>query len=572
MATLETPPQITTELSPLQRWSHSCSRAVDGFEKNPGRVLFGVSLLYFTLVIPLALVKLLWADEFVTFYIAKLNSVRAVWDALSLGADPNPPGSHLLVMWSMRIFGDGALAVRFPAIVASWLGVVCLFLFLTKRVPVIYAAAGACFFMSTAAFNYSYESRSYAMVLGFAMLSLVLWRASVEGKYPVWAAVGLAITLAAGLSSNYFAVLAFFPIAAGELVRNIERRKIDLRIWVALAIASLPMLAYLPLINHAIRTFGPHAWNKPTPDFLTDSYEEMIEVILWPALAIMAAGVVTWLYQRKARGFTLPGVLPRHESVAVIVNMAYPFIGYAIAVARAGMISPRFVIPMCYGFAIAAVVTWYRLFARQGLAAVFLLLLCFSWAVSRDGVCAYDYLAQRAAFNHVRDSLPQTDTIAVSDSLLVLPLHYYSPPQIASHLVFPLDFKAIHKYKGEDSLEQNLWAGRQIFPVPLVSLQQLENDMPNYMIVTTPGNWLLQKLEADGDPAHELPIFPDSQDIRGFTPLCHGDVFMFEMGDALGTREQYALNGNDTLNGSNKVKASNNLNREQGAKHTGMSQ
>jgi len=149
----------------------------------------------------------------------------------------------------------------------------------------------------------------------------------------------------------------------------------------------------------------------------------------------------------------------------------------------------------------------------------------------------------------------------------VLPLHYYSPPQVASHLVFPLDFKAIHKYKGEDSLEQNLWAGRQFFPVPLVSLQQLENNMQDYMIVTTTGNWLLQKLEADGDPAHLLPIYPDSSDIRGFTPLCHGDVFMFEMGDALGNGDRYASNR------SSKVKAANTMSpREQSPKRTGISQ
>lgn len=567
MATLEIPPKIETGLSPVYRWSLACSRVVQGFQESPGRTLFGVALIYFMLVIPLALIKLLWADEFITFYIAKLNNIRAIWAALSLGADPNPPLSHILVMWSMRLFGDSALAVRLPAILTSFLGVVCLYLFLKKHLPVIYAAAGACFFMSTAAFNYSYESRSYALMLGFAMLSLLLWRESIDGYHQGWALAGLTLTLAAGLSSNYFACLAFFPIAAGELVRTIERRKVDLRIWVALAMASLPIFAYMPLINHAIKTFGPHAWNKPTPDFLFDSYDEMIEVILYPALAVFAAGLVTWFYQRRTRRYSLPGVLPRHELAAVVVNMAYPFIAYAIAVARAGMISPRFVIPMSYGFAIAVVVTWYRMFSRQALAAVFLLALCFSWAVTRDGVCAYDYLAQRSAFNHVRDSLPMSDTIAVSDSLLVLPLQHYSPPEIASRIVFPLDFKAIHKYKGEDSLEQNLWNGRQLFPVPLVSLQQLENDMKNYLIVATQGNWLLQQLDADGDPARTLPIFPESADIRGFTPLCHGDVFLFEMGDALGSREQYASNA------TGKTKTSKILGAERGPRRAlGISQ
>ncbi len=397
MATLQFPSPAHSDPRLLERWSIRASEMIDDFERHPGRTLFGISLFYLMLVIPLALIKLLWADEFITFYIAKLNSLRAIRTALSNGADPNPPAAHYLAMWSMRLFGDSALAVRLPAILASLLGVICLFVFLKRRVPVIYAAAGACFFMSTAAFNYSYEARSYALSLGFAMLSLVLWRESIEGAHPRVAAVGLAVTLALGISSNYFGVLAFFPIAAGELVRNIENRKIEYRVWLALAFGGLPIFAYMPLINHAIKTFGPHAWNKPTPDFLTDSYEEMVDAVLYPGLAMMAAGVAAWLYQRKKpRNYS--AVLPRHELTAVVVNMAYPFIAYAIAVARAGMISPRFVIPMCYGFAIASVVAWYRVFPRRSLAGVSLLVVFACWAVTHEAMMGYDYLAQRSAF------------------------------------------------------------------------------------------------------------------------------------------------------------------------------
>jgi hypothetical protein len=151
-----------------------------------------------------------------------------------------------------------------------------------------------------------------------------------------------------------------------------------------------------------------------------------------------------------------------------------------------------------------------------------------------------------------------------------MPLFHYSPPQVASRIVFPIDFDAIHKYKGEDSLERNFWSGRQVFPVPLVSMQQLENDMQNYLIVTTQGNWLLRQLEADGDPARTVPIYPDSRDIRGFTPLCHDQVFMFEKGDALGN-ERYA-----STRGAGKIKASTNLSpRERSTRpvgHAGMSQ
>ncbi len=505
------------------------SDLVDAINRNPGRVVLAISLVYFAMAGLLAGLKLLWFDEFITFYVAKLNGVPAIWHALSHGVDPNPPLLHILVMASMRLFGDGPLAVRLPAILGEWIGLFSLYVFLRRRVPTIFAAAGMCFFMATDAFEYSYEGRPYALTLGFAMLSLVAWRSAVEGRYRVLACFALAITLAAGLSSNYFAVLAFFPIAAGELVRNLERRKFELRVWLALAAGALPIVFYLPLINHAIAQFSPYAWNKPHLGFLLDGYASTVEVILWPALLLLAIGAASSIRNRRSPGPALEPVLPRHEVVAVAIQMAYPLIGLALAVARAGMISPRCVLPVCYGFAISVAVAGYRLFARHSLGALLLLGLCLTWAVARDAVCAYWLVNQRAAFYHVRDALPSARSIVVSDSLLVLPLQYYSPRQIASQIAFPLDFNAVRRYKKEDSPEENLWAGRAIFPVPILPLNEFESATPRYLIVASSNNWLLQKLAAEGRPAQKLPIQTNSKDITGFTPLCHGEAFLFDM-------------------------------------------
>jgi len=542
MATL-LPPQLLQNQS-ARNWFARIEEAVAAINQKPGVVLLALSVFYLLLVIPLALIKLLWADEFITYYVAKLNSVDGVLNALSRGADPNPPLSHLLVMWSIRLFGDSAFAVRIPAILAVLVGVICIFLFLRRRLPVVFAAAGTSLFLSTAALNYAYESRSYALILGFSMLSLLLWSEAIDGNHERAAAVGLAITLGAGIASNYFCVLAFFPIAAGEVLRNLRHHKIEWRIWIALAVGGLPFLFFLPLINHAIAQFGPHAWNKPKLDVIADSYTEMVEVVLIPALAILGIAVVHFFYQKKETHEPRPPVLPRHEMVAVLVLMMYPMIGYALAVARAGMISPRFVLPVCWGFAIATVVAFYRIFSRSAVAAGALLLVFASWAIARDGFCAYDYFEQRVAFYRVLNNMPPVNAIVVADSLLVQPIYHYAPPQVAARIVFPLDFKLIELYKREDSLEQNYWAARGIFPVPIVSMKQLQETYPNYVVVAPNGNWLLQKFEVDGAPVSRLPITTNSRSIGGFTPLSHGETYFFEVGNALPADEQYAQKAN----------------------------
>ena len=225
--------ELQTELAPAyaSRWSTACERVYYSINDGPARV-FGVAIgVYAAVTVVLTYIKLFWFDELITLYIAKLNSIRAVWKALEAGTDPNPPLTHVLVMVSTRLLGTGPLAVRLPAILGGLLGLVCLWAFLRKRLPPLYAAVGVGFFLCTAAYDYSYEARSYALTLGFAMLALLSWqRAATEPRREKWLLL-LALALAAGISSNYFAVLAFFPIAAGELVRSVERRRIDLPIW-----------------------------------------------------------------------------------------------------------------------------------------------------------------------------------------------------------------------------------------------------------------------------------------------------------------------------------------------------
>ena len=101
------------------------------------------------------------------------------------------------------------------------------------------------------------------------------------------------LALALGLSSNYYGILAFFPIAIGETVLTIRTRRIYPATWLALAAAALPLLAYLPLIHHNIAEFTPHAWNRPRLDMLSDSYLILFEGILWPVLGF-ALYLASW--------------------------------------------------------------------------------------------------------------------------------------------------------------------------------------------------------------------------------------------------------------------------------------
>jgi len=250
-------------------------------DRAPGRAFALLTIVYLVAAACMSSVKLLWLDELITLHISRLGSIAAIWNALAQGADPNPPISHILVHYSRMIFGDHELAYRLPATAGYWVGLLSLFLFLLRRLSGTWALAGTILSMTMAAFDYCYESRSYAIFYGLGMLATLCWSIAVDPasrKFDRGASLaGMIVALAAGISTNYFAVLAFFPIGVGELARTLRKvqrsdrrtslpgdgtgrsflRAIDVPVSSGLAVAAVPLLAYRPLIARAIAQFSP---------------------------------------------------------------------------------------------------------------------------------------------------------------------------------------------------------------------------------------------------------------------------------------------------------------------------
>ena len=210
-----------------------------------------LTVVYLVVTACLSWFKLMWMDEQITVHIAALGSPSAIWKALAAGADPNPPLTHLLVLLCSRLFGAHTYVFRIPAIVGYWVGMLSLFLYLRRRTTPTWALLGTVISMGMAGFEWSYESRSYALFYGTTMAALLFWSYAADsfprpGRWK-WIAA-LALALATGLCCNYFSVLAFVPIALGELTATLERRNlsgtrpsvwssVDLSVWCAMAVA-----------------------------------------------------------------------------------------------------------------------------------------------------------------------------------------------------------------------------------------------------------------------------------------------------------------------------------------------
>ena len=551
--------------------------AAQWIDAHPASTFSCLTTLYLVTVFFLSWTKLLWMDELITLHIARLNSTGAIWHALASGADPNPPMIHLLVMLCRRIFGEHAWALRLPAMAGYWIGLLSLYLFLRRRVSATWALAGTVISMGMRAFEWSFESRSYAIFYGLAMLAFLCWTLSVDRSIAprrrAWAIAGMALALAGGVCTNFFAVLAFFPVAAAEAMLTWERARLKQRgsgpaailaaifksvrwpAWCAFAVAGTPLLLFRTIIANSIQLYAPYAWNKSSLDQAINGYTQIVQWLSYPLVVLMYFAVAVHLLRRldaRSLGLIRPRWLRRlaqvppadaallsvPEAVAVSMLFAYPLLGFALASLRGGMLSPRFVLPVCFGCAIAGTLFVVRAFAHSRVAATVVLLCALLFFAGQEGYAGWNYQVAKESFFRTLTAIPAPDyphqPLAISDNLMVLPVDFYADPSVTSRIVVPIDFPAIMQFRGEASGEVNLWTGRgSVYRFPIVPLPELQRSTATYLILTSGREWLVQDLLTHFYDAEPLLIDTHSADTYAFfCDLSHArPVFFRATGD-----------------------------------------
>ncbi|MGI4755369.1 MAG: ArnT family glycosyltransferase [Janthinobacterium lividum] len=540
----------------------------ESIDLRPWRAFALLSAFYLLATIALSHFKLLWLDELITVHIAKLGSAGAIWQALSHGADPNPPLTHLLVMASYKVFGAHTYAFRLPAVAGYWVGMLALFLFAKRLTTPTWALVTVLMSMGMVGFEWSYESRSYALIYGTTMLAVHLWSVSTEpalSRAKKSAAVaGMALALATGLCCNYFSVLAFVPVAVGELVRTMQsvwwRRNSPPRaavaqsvrwtVWLALAIALAPLVMLRSLVERAIAMYLPYAWNRVSFDATGAAYEDMVGAMLIP-LGLLA---VTWVVlcffrkygaderhratdmQQTDRIFLLSPVAAK--GAAALCLVLYPYLGWALATLHGGMLSPRFVIPVCFGMAIAGGYLGFRALGTFRSSGPAFLLFFLFWFTGRESWTGYGYSEQRDGLYKLFDALQTVDhaqeAIAVTDNLLVLPFQYYAPADVSRRVYYPMDVTATMNRRHEASAEVNLWHGRDLYGFNIMPLAEFHRSQESYFLVTSEPDWLLDDLHAHDFPVKVVVPYTRSEPLTLMTtPISHHPVTIFRVAGGL---------------------------------------
>ncbi len=472
------------------------------------RVLARLGLLAFipALLVTLGLradAKPLWHDEIYTVICARLPSLSALWQAERDGVDLSPPLNTALTMFVHGAIGSGRVATRLPAIAGFLCAEWAVLEIVRRRSTLLAGVTAALLLCFTAAMRYAYEARGYGLMLGFFAVALYAWSEAARGRRRGLHVPLLALALAAGCWAQYFAVLAFVPIVAGEATRSLQGRRIDTPIWMAIAAAAVALLPLAPLID-AGSTQAATFWSHASMADIGRTYAFLLQPLLSPtiafaALAIALALVVTVL--RRTRPAPLARI-PQHEVAAGAACLLLPAIAVVAAVVSTGVFVPRYALNGAVGFAIAIPLLVSYLSRDAGLAPLILpALLASLFAQSVYASVAHardpfvDPFAQRPA---LAAATAQPRPVVITGGVMYLQLWFYAPPAARARLWYVADPAQSVHYTGTDTIDRGYQQLARLTALNTSDYATFTAQQRAFVAYTAGSGWLLRRLEEDG--------------------------------------------------------------------------
>jgi hypothetical protein len=319
----------------------------------------------------------------------------------------------------------------------------------------------------------------------------------------------LAVSLAAAISSHYYAVLLLLPLVIGEGVRSRSLRRLDLPIWLALGVAMTPLFLHLPLITNISNEAAsfraqPSFWARPSWGAIPRFYMQLLTLPILPLGAVlMLSALYSMLDPTTSRPQTRISYLPFpfHEMAAAFGFTAIPVAAVLLAKMVTGVFTDRYALPAVIGFSILLAAAAARLLVGRALIGIILVLSLCGFFVVR-GIGAYK--------REVTTSLNQASTykflserehdlpIVVPDLQTFMPLAYYAPQELAARLVYLADPDLSLRHIGHSSVDQGILKLKPWFPVNIERYGPYVASHRRFLVYGNLGwfNWLFDELIA----------------------------------------------------------------------------
>ena len=508
-AVLEAPPLVMTRVQSIARRVNRLAEHADRSRVLPIAVL---SLLYLAVTIVFAQRKLMWNDELYTYYMARLPTMSHVWAALMSRGEQTPPFFYWTTRMSFHLFGVNNLSVRLPEMIGFWVMLASVYVLVARRASSLAGLCAAAVPLVTTAYSYAFEARPYGLLLGFCALALVSWQSVTLNRRRSISLVVLGATVAAAVSTQYYGVLVLLPLAFGEGVLSLIRRRFDIAVWAALAVSIVPLAFHLPLIR-AGAAYSSAFWSPPqwvnVPDFYTDLLTPAIVPI---AFVLVLVGIYSMMAgsDRGDAGTSTLRVLPWHEVAAAGGFAIIPVVCVVLAKVSSGAYVNRYAIPAVIGFAmLVGTATAFRRSATLRLVIAVSLTGWFLLSQAREFIepTGFSMPVSQAQVNRATEWLANRDRdlpVVVADAQTFAVLSHYGSGEVKSRIVYLADPDLALKHLGHNSVERGMLdLLRPWFGMHVVEFEPYTAAHPRFLLYgdfvrLSFLNWLLPELHTRG--------------------------------------------------------------------------
>ena len=524
----------------MQIWPNnpggSIKRLAEWAERHPGIVALILTLLYCAFVFKRALQRPLWHDELFTLYIAQSRTLAEMWRVLRT-VDLNPPLSCVLARAALAAFKPPMLACRIPSMLAFLVASLLLFSFLKRKTTAIYASLGVLLLWNSRFFDYATEARPYALMLAFTTIMLLGWQhATRDGRR--WPSLLILTFGGFGLLlSHVFGICALAAFWLAEAVRCYLRRKCDWALWACLSLPLIGCITYLPLIHTQSVALYPPQW-QPSVERTTLMYQNQVQAVFLPLL-IMLLLAAAWRRKPSTRMFPL-----NIPECVLLVGLLLELVEVSLLLARShGALAERYGIMVVIPLTVLPVLTLAWGSRCNAMAGVLLTAYLILSLYVPPRVIAVEELptilspkqtaqvvqwvfplplAERpvkyldASYGTSRSEPPVRLRGGLDDVQPELPIVAASPStflemdnregdKIVRRLYYLTDREAATQI-AHHTLFESYAELKRVFPIraTIERYQDFVRAYPRFLVIGTygyPGDWLLQKLQADGATA-----------------------------------------------------------------------
>jgi hypothetical protein len=509
------------------------SDAVESTKGNRGFQVAGMplwALAFLALTAAVSLItahfRLMGGDDFLEVWCDRVSSLgQLVHIQRTAPLVIDPFFYHGLTFVVIRLFGVSPFFLRLPSLLGFLLMQVCIFYFvrrITSARPAVFALALP---MISGAFDYTLWIRPYGVLLGLFGLAMLSWQTAIRREeHRAGALVVLALSIAAAINSQYYAVLLMLPLCAGEGVRLWQRRRLDVPMLLSLGAGLAGIVFVLPFMQGAAE-FRAHykAGNVPYQS-ITQTYNSLVlgeslftkhtNHVLAILLAV-AVALVLWSVIRQWRGKTLR--LPDAEFVFLLTLAAMPVFAFLLGHFVTHAMESRYAIGAILGIAALLSIALVPLLGNRVAGFVVLVLLAagFTWRGMqgvRDQRTRRDQaLASLVVLPKLMEAIMSTPSqmLYTQDIDLIGLLAFQDPDaQILQHITLVESLQEEMRWNHSETYSRIVASLGTFTPYTIAPYESVLDEPGEHLFLVTHGGWSwLDKTFATG----ELQVTPIGQ-------------------------------------------------------------